>query len=345
MSGRMGEELLELELEASILVDAAEEASLHFAERAESRHVAERRKELARPRALMSSEAIESYIEDTEDDDEEGEGSSKLLVLVQRVMSGQGDPGMHARSLFSRPAAQYLGLQYALQHGEREGASDRILEGLREALDDLEMEDGPRIRADVNIIEVAREGARTRSEVVGFQSAYVDLVLGQPTLAGSLKLLLDKFGETGLEAGMDRLQRALGQDLASARPSVGEAHLQSLMQDLYHLSVAGTLLEGSGDLLVDMSRRHGVGNGVHPVALTKDLVTLCSETWVSSDRFARLAEDVGASRVEAQINFLTGVKGLLRDMPPKIFVDPDQRQSVFAAAQDALDAAIDREEA
>ena len=345
MLGHMGAEQFEVEQTRAIPEVAAEEASLHFAESAESKHVAERKKELARPRSLMSSQAIESYIEDTEDDGEEEEGSSKLLVLVQRVMSGQGDPALHARHLFSRPTSQYLGLQYALQHGEREGASDQLLEGLREALDDLEMECGPRIRADINIVEVAKEGAKTRSDVVGFQSTYVDVVLGQTALAGWLKLMLDKFGESGLEAGMERFRRALGMDMESGDPSKDIAHLENLIRDLSHLSVAGTVLEGCRQLQADILRWHGIGDGVQPVALMKDLVNLSSETWLSSDRFARLAEDAGASALEARINFLTGVKGLLNAMPTKIFVDMDQRQSVLSAAQHALDEAINLEDA
>ena len=34
----------------------------------------------------------------------------------------------------------------------------------------------------------------------------------------------------------------------------------------------------------------------------------------------------------------------MRDLPVKVFVDADQRQTIFQAAQDALDAAIDRED-
>ncbi|MET4580091.1 type III secretion system gatekeeper subunit SctW [Ottowia thiooxydans] len=341
MSGRMGAEQFEVEIENSMLAEAAEEISMHFAESAESRHVAERKKELARPRSLMNPDAIESYIEDTEE--EEG-GSEKLLMLVKRVMSGQGDPGMHARGLFTRPTAQYLALQYALQEGEKQGASGQTLENLHQGLEDLEMEFGPRIRAELNTIEVAKEGAPGPAGVVQFQAAYVDLVLGHATLAGALKLVLDQFGESGLEAGLSRLQRALGQDLAAARPSTEPAHLQNLVQDLYHLSVATTVLDGCHELLAQQKARFGLAEQGQAIALMKDLVSLSSESWVSSDRFVRLAEKVGAQDVEPQINFLTGVKGLLRQIPPKVFADLDQRQSVFNAAQDALDAAIDRED-
>lgn len=344
MLGQMGAEQLEVEIEASLLADAAEEISLHHSERAESKHVAERKKELARPRSLMSSQEIESYIDDAEDG-EEGEGSSKLVVLVQRVMSGQGDPGVHARQVFLRPTSQYLGLQYTLQHGEREGASEQTLEALREALDDLEMEHGPRIRADINIIAVAAEGKPGASAVEEFQSTYVDLVLGDSSLTGTLKLVLNQYGETGLAQGMERLQRALGRDLAAARPSADPTRLQSLVQDLYHLGVASTVLEGCRDLLALMQSRHGnpMKAGA-PVELMSNLVDLSSETWVSSTRFTQLAEKSGAQQEGAQINFLTGIKVLMRDMPPQIFVDRDQRDGVLKAAQEALDIAIDREE-
>lgn len=341
MRGQMGAEQLEVEADASMLAEAAEEISLHHAESAESKHVAERKKELARPRSLMSSEAIESYLEDTGEDEE---GSAKLLSFVQRVLSGDERPFRYAQQAFLRPASQYLALQYALQQGEREGASEQTLEGLLDAIDQLEVEHGPRIRADINTIGAAAEEGSGPAGVAQFQLTYVDLVLGHATLAGALNLVLDQFGDTGLVAGLERLQRALGQDLAAARPSTSVEHLQNLMQDLYYLGVANTVLERCKELQAQMQARHGIGADGAPVALMKDLVGLSSETWVSSDRFIRLAEAAGAAEVEPQINFLTGIKGLLRDMPPRIFVDKDQRQNVLTAAQDALDVAIDREE-
>lgn len=350
LRGHLDQDQLQIELDASMLGEAAEEISLFYSESAESKHVAERKKELARPRSLMSSQAIESYIDDAEGEEgEDGQdGSRKLKHLIERVMSGQGDPGAHVRHAFLRPTSQYLALQYALQQGEQGGSSEQLLGSLRDALDDLEMEHGPRIRADVNTIAVAKErpegSARDPVGVAQFQSAYADLVLGHATLAGTLQLVLGQFGETGLEAGMARLQRALGHDLAAECPSADTTHLHNLVQDLYHLGVATTVLEGCRELLGMLKSRHGIDAGKVSVALMQDLVKLSSETWVSSDRFVRLAENAGAEKIEPQINFLTGLKGLLRDMPPKVFVDLDQRQSVFNAAQDALDSAIDREE-
>ena len=217
------------------------------------------------------------------------------------------------------------------------------LAALREALDDLEMEHGPRIRADANTIAAAGEGARGSADVAQFQATYRDVVLGNPSLAGTLKLALERFGDGDFAAGLSRLIQALGQDLAAARPSGDPTRLQNLVQDLYHLGVAATVLDASRELHAKIGEQHGALSG-SPVALMQDLVGISAEKWVSGNRFTALAEKFGATGVEAQIHFLTGIKLLMRDLPVKVFVDADQRQTIFQAAQDALDAAIDRED-
>lgn len=79
-------------------------------------------------------------------------------------------------------------------------------------------------------------------------------------------------------------------------------------------------------------------------ALMKDLINLTGEKWVSAQRFSAMADRWELNDAQARITFLTGVKGLLRDMPEKVFPDLDQRQSIISAAQEALDAAIELEE-
>lgn len=78
--------------------------------------------------------------------------------------------------------------------------------------------------------------------------------------------------------------------------------------------------------------------------LMKDLINITGEKWVSASRFSTMADRWDLRDPQARITFLTGVKALLRDMPVKVFQDPDQRQSIIGAAQEALDAAIDLEE-
>jgi type III secretion protein W len=342
LTGQLGGQKLAVDDGPSVLADAAEEISLHHSEKAEAKHSAERKKEIDAPLQLMSPEAIQAYL----DAAQAYEDAEQLVQLAKRMLSGQGDPAAQARQAFGEPTSQYLALQYALQQGERDGTPADVLESLHEALFDLEMAHGPALRADINTIGTAAQDAGGPRDVAAFQATYRDVVLGDASLAGALRLALERFGGSDFASGLARLVQALGQDLAAARPSADPARLHSLVQDLYHLSVASTVLDGCGTLLDDQSRRHGTATdaGGGTVALMQDLVGVSSEKWVSSARLTALAEKHGARDPAPAIGFLTGVKVLLREMPVQVFVDADQRQGVFQATQEALDTAIDREE-
>ena len=158
LKGRLGGENVAVDTGQSVLADAAEEISLHNSEKAESKHTAERKKEVAKPATVMSPEAIENYVNAAEGE----KGAEKLAELAKRMLSGQGDPAKLARQSFGNPTSQYLAMQYALGQGEREGAPADVLERLREALDDLEMSHGPRIRADVNTIDAIAGGGAAK---------------------------------------------------------------------------------------------------------------------------------------------------------------------------------------
>lgn len=323
----------------SMLSDAAEEIGMHHAEKAETKHSSERKKEAVRSLEIMTAEAVSDYL----DAAQAFEDPEQLVFLAKRMLSGQGDPARHARNAFNEPTPQYMSMQYALQMGEREGVAGDVLEALRESLQDLEMAHGPAIRADINTVGVAAQPGASGADIARFQATYRDVVLGEPSLAATLKMALERFGDKEFSVGLQRLVQALGQDLSAARPSCEPARLHSLVQDLYHLEVTTTVLEGCKDLRAQLAEKHGVA-GMEPVVLMRGLVDVSAEKWVSAQRFTSLGENCGARDPEPQIHFLTAVKALLREMPVQVFVDSEQRQSVFGAVQDALDAAIDREE-
>ena len=338
--GQLGDQQIQVDDGPSVLSAAAEELALYQAEKAEAKRSAERKKTGVPQRQPMGEEAIAAYLHAAQAD----EDLAALAPLAQRMLSGAGDPLQHARQAFGEATQQFMALQYALQQGEREGAAADQLEALRDALDDLEADHGPVIRADINTVGVAAQGARSRQEVARFQATYRDVVLGHVSLAGTLQMALERFGLSDFAGGLARLVQALGQDLASASPSVDPARLQSLAKDLYHLSVASTVLDACQALHARIEARYGALRGL-PAQLMQGLVKLSAEKWVSGSRFTTLARDYGATGVEVQIHFLSGIQQLMREMPVEVFVDLDQRQTVFAAIQDALDEAIDREDA
>jgi type III secretion protein W len=75
------------------------------------------------------------------------------------------------------------------------------------------------------------------------------------------------------------------------------------------------------------------------------LLAIVGASWVAASQFESLARELGVADGEPTIQFLTGVRGLLGELPEKVYASDDARRAVMTAVQDALDAAIDREEA
>lgn len=326
----------------SVLGDAAEELCLYVAEQVEHKSLDEREIKAEAPVEDMHIEEIMAYLELAKRFDD----PQKLVELAKRLQSPQDNPRELARRESRDPTEQYVLLQYALQDGVKNGASSEVLDNLGEALAELEIDHGPQIRSGLNTIATASEFGADPGEVAAFQSTYHDVVLGEATLAQTLGITLERLsGREGDDfgRGLHGLIKALGQDLAAARPSVDPARLQALVQDLYHLEVAATVMAECRELTANLAARHGC-TGVEPLGLMTNLVAVTEEKWVSASRFSGLAAKFGVIDVGAQIAFLSGTRNLMRELPVKVYPDPDTRRSILDAAQEALDRAIDLEE-
>lgn len=335
----LGERAVRMQAGEISLTDSAEELSLHMAEKTEEKHHAERKVKSEQALETLGTEEIVEFFEHAHDAD----AQAKLEELTEKLLQEGGSPRQEAARTFGDNATkQYLGLQYALRKGEEEGAAPDILEAIRDALTDLELESGPEIRAGLNTLQTAGEFAPDAGGVEHFQNAYRDIVLGEGTLSKALDLALERFGAQDVGRGLKSLIGALGQDLAATRPSTETSRLQSLLTDMYHLEVAATVLEGCDELSAKLGEQ-----GESPLdtgRLMRDLVGLTGDKWVSESRFTSLAQDHGIRSPQGTIAFLSGVRGMVRDLPVQIFADPETRQSLINALQGALDAAIDAEE-
>lgn len=97
----------------------------------------------------------------------------------RRTRGRQDDELQEIRKTWGNPAHRILALQYIIQMGEREGHPEENLQDLRDELEDLELEHGDALRADLNTIGTASEDARSKEDVEAFQRTYRDVVLGK----------------------------------------------------------------------------------------------------------------------------------------------------------------------
>jgi len=335
----MGEHAVVLKDGLISLEDSAEEISLHMAEKTEDKHHAERKVKPDRAMTLMKPAEIIEMLQQGHDPD----AQAKLDVLVDKLLTGRGSPRQQSSATFEDVSQQYLALQYALRKGEQEDVPAERLEALRDALADLEIDSGPQIRAGLNALGDASAFASDAAGVRTFQNTYRDIVLGENTLSKTLSLALERFGGRNIARGLQQLIAALGHDLSSARPSTSPSRLLALTSDLYHLQVAATVLEGCTELSGSLqARKQGAPDNER---LMRDLVFLTGEKWLGESRLTSMAQQHGVSSPEGRVSFLTGVKAMLRALPIQVFPDDDARRSTLDAVQDALDIAIDEEEA
>jgi len=326
----------------SALADAAEEISMHHSEKADAKKFEDFHCEAESSIDLKLIEEISAYLESAK----AFEDPQKLVDLAKRMQSSQEHPSELARQQSKDPAQQFMLLQYALVDGERSGTAAEGLNDIRDALADLEMNFGRQIRAGLNTIGIAASQTDSARGIATFQSLYRDVVLGQNSLSQTLKLVLERLGGPKGEAlakGLHNMIQALGADLSASRPSTDSNRLHALVQDLYQLEVAVTVMDNCRDLAAKLAQDYATPN-LEPVALMHEMIAVTGEKWVSALRFTSMAEKQGVHAVGAQIAFLMSTKVMLRELPPKVFPDFESRLAILGAAQDALDAAIDKEE-
>jgi type III secretion protein W len=79
--------------------------------------------------------------------------------------------------------------------------------------------------------------------------------------------------------------------------------------------------------------------------LMRQVVSLCSESWITRDRFLQMAAQWTPDSLPERIRFLTELKRVFRELPVQIFPDLDARQALLTALQDGLDELVSQEEA
>lgn len=336
----------------TLLAQEASELTAALSGRVQEKALRERKISASSRFSELSREQINEILQSMgagSSGEQEGLAESQVDKLGRQLLRQPGKAKRLAREQGGDASEQCLSLLEAAdrieegRYGPDPGA--RAQTQAREAAAELLAEHGPSIRADINTFDATRELPAEQAR--DFRGGYRDAVVGQASVVDTLRHLLSLVphgqGEDYSRV-LDTLRQALGLDLAAARPSGDPVRLQALVDDLSHLKVISTVVDFCQQLSNTLRDRHGVAP-FSATGLTAELVTLTGERWVDVSRVSRLSENFGVqAHLTANVDFMSGTRNALREFPLQVFSSTEARTSLLDVAQQALDAAIDREE-
>lgn len=270
---------------------------------------------------------------------------NELRDLLSSRQEDRREAMRQLRRFFPDPTESWLVLTMLLEDvGKPEGGDPEAAGRVRALMADLEAAEGPALRAGLRGMENA-DGFEALGTPTELGSLYRRAVLDFGTIEELYAHVLEKCGGS-FDAGADFLSRTLGADLASEAPSADRAHLEYVNANLGRMRSLRSAHAICGRLLDRWAGVHGVaGCPVRDMDLLGAVVALRGEAFISPDRFSRLAEEAGADNPERKVLFLQELLSAARSFPPVLFDGNEGRMRVIDAVQDAVDAAVDAEDA
>lgn len=234
------------------------------------------------------------------------------------------------------------GLDDALRINGREEMAERV-GTVRER---FMSENGPSIRAGLNVSKTAMEiSGGDRAAAQELRDLYRSTIFGTPGPSSVYRGIIDQYGMDGFGERLRFLTKAVGDDLSSEGPSIDRARLQELIRDLSTLRVLDTVHERCGQLTDRLERQNHVK--VEPTNVMQALLPLTEEPVNGPSKIIAIPEKLGIpqTQIEARITLFREAREVMGMLPVAIYRDMDARGSVLRAMQEAMDIAIEQEEA
>ena len=253
-------------------------------------------------------------------------------------------------------AAQYMMLQCVIAYAQERGESEERQRMAYEAMLQIEQDTKggkEALQASINAANEGYQYGQTSEQVQQFCIGYKDAVLGSGSLTDILQIVLNltypvgsdrlksQIVETYVET-IQRLIRALGDDINSARPSRDATKLKLLLKDLQRLQILRAVLENCQTFSNGMRKYFSAD--IEVGHLMQDLVKISNERWVPDTQFLNMPPQYEVRGVKASVVFLKGIVKILGEIPLPSFVDAETRNATISAARSALENAVIAEE-
>lgn len=155
-----------------------------------------------------------------------------------------------ARENFKEPAHQFAALTVLVEGLREQGAPKAQREAAENALQQLLDEEGPAVRAGINVSETAAEYSDAKlADIQTLRDTYRDAVLDYQNLADAFSSLSDQYDAKEWPQAIKFLLDALGADLSAGGSSIEKSKLNAIRDDMYRLQVLAGLVEECDSLM------------------------------------------------------------------------------------------------
>jgi type III secretion system TyeA family effector delivery regulator len=176
---------------------------------------------------------------------------------------------------------------------------------------------------------------------------YHGIVTESRGFTDTCKRLLKNFDFEKLDPVIEMMTRALADDLHATRSSVDKHYLTAILTPMSQMRVFDTLRDlytQFCDHIKGIVRQHGLKMPpMNANAVLTGLLDIVDGSWAAAHKFESLVRSLGITGESEVVVVMQGIGSLLRQLPEKAF-NEDTRLSVREAAQQAIDAAVHREE-
>lgn len=225
------------------------------------------------------------------------------------------------------------------------GLGDELEGNIEEAMEQLMAEEGPAVRAGLNIVSVTSQFANpSLGNAQHLRNFYRDSVLNYGGITDTYRGVIAKYGEQNFTSSLAFLLRALGVDMAAQESSRDPARLRAIVNDMFCVKTLGGIHEQTGEFVDTLRHHHNQTDCPPGQQLMSELLNIKDDNWPQAKRFFDLVTTMRIHGHDKVVYFLQHVKTLIRLIPLKAYDEPEMRDKLQAASQEAIDEAIIREE-
>jgi type III secretion protein W len=326
---------------ASLLDNAKEELTFAHSERAEKKKLEERSVEFDSDERIQKILEIQEMMDQLPDLDPRGVES-----FSAELRAADGRQALErARERFGDPSHAWAALGQAEQDARAEGRPE-VADRIAEARKRLEAEEGPALKAMLNVAKAAKEASGgDPSQASQLRHAYKDAVGEARGPAAVYKRIMNDAGVEGFQERLRFLTRAAGDDLSAAGPSLEPARLAELIEDLSTLRIVATAHDRA-EMAARRIERLMPGGGSGPTQIIEGLLPMLTDGPGAERHATGLPGKLGIPGDRLDVAILATREGreVLAQLPVQVFASDEVRQAALAGLRSAAEQLIMREE-